>query len=750
MTNLTNLHETQDLQLAIEGMNCASCIKSIEKALLATSGVESASVNFADKRAQVRASVDPQTLIKAVADAGYKATVIHSEADLEAEQEAAERAYLRKMVWKTIAAAIIAIPLLVSGIVYPFLPPLITRMQQFIWLGIGIICLFTMWFAAGHIFAGAWKAFKSHAANMDTLIAIGTGAAWSYSMVVIIFLNYLPAQTRNLYFDTALTIITLVNLGVVLETHARGKTSQAIRRLIGLQPKTARVLRGNKEIDVPIADVVTNDLLRMRPGEKIPVDGVITEGQSTIDEAMLTGEPIPVTKKIGDEVVAGTLNKTGSFIFRATHVGKDTALARIVNMVKQAQNSKPAIGRLADIISAVFVPIVLIIAVITALTWYNFGPQPHLIYMLVTAITVLVIACPCALGLGTPMAVMVGVGKAAEFGVLIRNGDALQQAGRLTTVVLDKTGTITKGQPSVTEIIPTSDYNEAQLLTIAASIETHSEHPLAAAIVQATQTKKLTLQAVNDFIAISGKGVKAKLNNDEILFGNRQLMIDHNVTIDTLTAKANELADRGQTPMYLAQANQLIGILAVADPIKADSKAAVSRLHKLGLKVVMLTGDNRKTANAVAKDVGIDEVFAELLPQDKLAKITLLQDRGEKVGMVGDGINDAPALAKANVGFAIGTGTDVAIESGDVTLMRDSLHGVPDAIASSRATVRNIKQNLFFAFIYNTLGIPIAAGVLYPLIGILLNPIIAGGAMALSSLTIVMNANRLRFFKPAN
>ncbi len=740
--------QQESCQLTIEGMHCASCIKSIEAALHEVPGVTNASVNFADKRAIIIGRAEEKALINAVKSAGYQAEKVQSEAEAQDKQEAQEQAFLNKVFWKMIVAFIVAIPLFISATIYPFLPPLETTAQQFVWLGVGIISLLTMIYSAGNIYAGAWHAFKSHSANMDTLIAIGTGAAWLYSMTVIVFLAVMPESTRNLYFDTAIMIIALINLGSYLETRARGKTSQAIKRLIGLQPKTARVIRDGEEQDVALEQVQQGELIRVRPGEKIPVDGEITEGTSTIDESMLTGEPLAVKKAIHDEVVAGSINKTGSFIFRATHVGKDTALARIVNMVRQAQNSKPAIGRLADSISAVFVPIVLIIAVITALVWFNFGPTPRLVFMLVTAITVLVIACPCALGLGTPMAVMVGVGKAAEFGVLIRNGDALQTAGKLSVVALDKTGTVTEGQPKVTDIITGEGISESDLLVLAASIEVSSEHPLAAAIVEAAKEKQLLLEKIEAFQAISGRGVSAQVNSKLTLFGNKELMLENNISIDDLNVKAEKLASLGKTPMYLAQNGQLAGIIAVADPIKADSAAAIKRLHKLGIKVAMLTGDNRHTAAAVAKQVGIDEFFAELLPEAKLAKIELLQQRGEKVGMVGDGINDAPALAKADVGFAIGTGTDVAIESADITLMRDSLEGVPDAIASSRATVKNIKQNLFFAFIYNIVGIPIAAGILYPFIGLLLSPIIASAAMAMSSLTIVLNANRLRFFKP--
>ena len=529
---------------------------------------------------------------------------------------------------------------------------------------------------------------------------------------------------------------------------ARGKTSEAIKRLIGLQPKTARVVRDGIETDIAIENVGLDDTLRVRPGERIAVDGMIIEGHSSVDESMLTGEPVPVQKRQGDEVVAGTINKLGSFLFRARRIGKDTALSQIIEMVRAAQSSKPAIGRLADKVSSVFVPTVLIIAVVTFLAWFNFGPADQGPTMaIITTMTVLIIACPCALGLATPISIMVGVGKAAEFGALIRNGDALQQAGRLDTIILDKTGTVTEGKPSVTEIISVGDWSEEKILQWSASLEKSSEHPLAEAIMSAASERQVSLLEAEQFTAIAGRGVEARIEGQQVILGNRRLMRDRNIDIDSMGDAATALTYKAETPMFMAVADQAVGIVSVADAIKNDSKDAIQRLHDIGLKVVLLTGDNEATAAAVAREVGIDQVFAEVLPQDKADKVASLQRQGERVGMVGDGINDAPALARADVGFAIGTGTDVAIESADITLMRGSLHGVPDVISISRKTVRNIKQNLFGAFIYNTLGIPVAAGVLFPFIGILLNPMIAGGAMAMSSLTVVSNANRLRFFK---
>ena len=541
-------------------------------------------------------------------------------------------------------------------------------------------------------------------------------------------------------------IIGLINLGLALEVKARGRTSAAIKRLIGLQVKTARVVRAEGEVDIPIEEVFVDDIVKIRPGDKIPVDGMVMEGRSAIDESMLTGEPMPVEKGEGDLVATGTLNKTGSFLFKATRVGKDTALAQIIDMVKHAQNSKPPIGRLADVISAYFVPAIMIISVISALLWLNFGPAPAVAFAVVSATTVLIIACPCALGLATPMSVMVGVGKAAEAGVLIRNGEALQTASKITAMVLDKTGTITLGQPKVTDVIVTGDLSEDEVLGIAASLESGSEHPLAVAIVESAEERGLTTNSVQNFRAISGQGIEGNVGGSTVYFGNERLMASKQIHVEPYVSEAQKLAEEAKTPMYIASDGQLVGIIAVSDPIKEDSIQAIRRLQSSGIRVIMLTGDNRATAQAVANQVGIAEYFAEVLPKDKTDKIMALQMENEIVGMTGDGINDAPALATADVGFAIGTGTDVAIESADITLMRGSLHGLADAIAVSKATLRNIKQNLFGAFVYNTAGVPIAAGILYPFFGLLLSPIIAGAAMALSSLTVVMNANRLRLF----
>ena len=734
-------------RLSIGGMSCAGCVAAVEDALRKTPGVDEASVNFAEHTAQVRGDVDADTLIKSVVDAGYEAAELKGLDDEQAEREAKEMVEYRRLLKKAAVAAVVGAPLMAGGMLDLF-PPLASDDGQVFWLMAGIAALVVMVYSGGHFFVGAWKQFRHHNANMDTLIAMGTGAAWLYSMAIVFAPHTVPSIAQHAYFEAAAIIIALINFGSALEMRARGKTSEAIKRLVGLQPKTARVVRDGREVDVPIVEVGLGETLRVRPGERLPVDGVVIDGHSNIDESMITGEPLPVAKQNGDEVVGGTINTSGTFLYQAKRIGKDTVLARIIEMVRTAQASKPSIGRLADRVAAVFVPSVMIIAVVTFLIWYNFGPSPVLSYAIVATMTVLIIACPCALGLATPISIMVGVGKAAEFGVLIRNGEALQQAGRLTTVVLDKTGTVTEGKPKVTAVVPRGWVNAEQLLEIAATVEAASEHPLAAAVVAAADEKGMRRLEMSGFEAASGRGVRAQMNQQRVLLGNRRWMEENGVNLGELVDEAERLAADGQIPLYLSLNDMGAGVIAVSDPIKEDSAAAVARLHLAGLKVVMLTGDARVTAEAVARQVGIDQVIAEVLPEDKDQQVAALQQSGEIVGMVGDGINDAPALARADVGFAVGGGTDVAIESADITLMRGSLHGVADAIAISRATVRNIKQNLFGAFVYNSLGIPVAAGALYPFIGMLLNPMIAGAAMAMSSLTVVSNANRLRLFRP--
>lgn len=735
------------IKLSLQNVSCASCVSSIENYLGSLPNVETVSVNFPQKTVEVTGDASIEAIQSELEKLGYGAKVFDEESFFNDSEQEEEQAYYRTLLRKFYTAGLAGLILLVGSLL-DYLPGLTTTLGQVVWSGIGLVSLLIMIYSGGHLYHNAYRAFWSNHATMDTLIGLGTGAAWFFSMFVTLFPDVVPELARHVYFEAALIIIALVDLGAALEIRARGKTSLAIKRLIGLQAKTARVVKESEEVDIALEDVVVDDVVRVRPGEKIPVDGLIIEGSTSIDESMLTGEPLPKSKQVGDEVIGGTMNAAGSFLYKATRVGKDTALAQIINLVQQAQNTKPPIARLADIVSSFFVPAVMVISVLTALVWFNFGPLPVTGFMLVTAMTVLIIACPCALGLAAPISVIVGMGKAAEYGTLIRNGEALQQASNLSAIILDKTGTITHGKPELAKVISLGHLSEERLLQLSASIEKGSEHPLGAAIVNAARAQNIKTLPASEFEAIAGHGISAQIDNQKVWFGNDKLMLREKFDLSIAESEARELAGLGHTPMYFAVENKIEGIISVADLIKEDSKSAIERLQAQGIKVIMLTGDNAITASHVASQVGIDEVMAEVLPQDKSAKVKSLQEQGLLVGMVGDGINDAPALAQADVGFAIGSGTDVAIESADITLMRSSLHGVVDAISISSATMGNIKQNLVGAFIYNTLGIPIAAGILYPFLGFFLNPMIAGAAMALSSVTVVSNANRLRFFKP--
>jgi len=734
----------------ISGMHCASCVAKIEKSLKAVSGISDAKVNFADNTLLVDANQDllPDTVINIITELGYGA-VLSVDLELEEQQrKSIEQQHYSALIIKTVVASLLGVPLMILGLL-GLEPSLVSGSGKLINLILGVATFAILVYSGGHFFKGAWKALKKHDANMDTLIAMGTGIAWVYSMIAILFTQQLPIMAQHVYFEAAVIIIALVNLGAVLELRARRHTSDAIKKLMKLQPKTARIIRDGEEIDVPVATLEIGCQIRVRPGEQIPVDGELTSGTSFIDESMLTGEPIANLKKIGDSVIGGTLNKNGSFIFKATRVGKATVLAQIIQMVQQAQSSKPPLARLADTIASYFVPGVLIIAIITALIWFNVGVEPRVAYMLVTSMAVLVIACPCALGLAIPISVMVGIGKAAEYGILIRNAQALQQAGELTAIILDKTGTITEGHPQVTGVYPSQNVDVKYILSLAASLEAGSEHPLAEAIVNAAKEQQSNLVSVTDFKAIMGHGVTGKIEGQQIFLGNHSLMMDQKIPVGGWLQRADEFAQSAQTPIFVATDQAILGVITIADPIKAHAKNAIARLQKMGLKIVMITGDHQTTAQAIASQVGISDVMAEVLPQDKANRVAQLQRQGEKVGMVGDGINDAPALAQAEVGFAIGTGTDIAIESAGITLMRGSLHGIADAILISKQTVKNMKQNLFGAFFYNIIGIPIAAGILFPFTGLLLSPMLAGAAMAFSSVTVVANANRLRFYKPS-
>jgi len=737
--------QEQEIRLSILGMRCAGCIAAVETALQGVSGVSSVNVNFADHSAVVIGAAESEQLKTALKQAGYDAAVMEGLED-PGDEERQEEARYTDLMRKAAVAGALGFPLMV-GAHMDWFPLMGTAEGTGFWTKVALVTLVVMFYSGGHFFTSAYKLLRVKQANMDTLIALGTGSAWLYSSIVIDYSEQLPSLSSHAYFEASAIILAFINLGSALETRARGKTSAAIRALIGLQPRTARVVREGQEIDIPIEDVGLGEILRVRPGEKIAVDGVLQEGHSTVDESMLTGESLPVEKVLDSPVAAGTINQNGSFLFRATRIGRDTALAQIIYSVRQAQSSKPELAKLADKISAIFVPVVVAISMFTFFVWLILGPDPSLGYAFVTSMTVLVIACPCALGLATPISVMVSVGRAAQMGVLIRKGEALQTAGKLTCLILDKTGTVTVGKPTLAHIAAFAGYTEEQVLQRAASLESGSEHPLAAAILTAAEEKQLKLDKVRKFHAVAGHGITGRIADQQWLLGNAALMAENQIAIDAHNDTMTELAAQGQTPMLLAVDQTLVGIVAVADPIKVDSAKAVQQLKQRGVRVLMVTGDNEITAKAIAAQAGIDEVRAQVLPQDKAMVVKELQAQGEIVGMVGDGINDAPALAQADVGFAIGTGTDVAIESADVVLLQGSLLKVPEAMALSKLTVTNIKQNLLGAFFYNTIGIPVAAGLLYPLFGVLLNPMIAGAAMAMSSVTVVSNANRLRWIK---
>ncbi len=730
-----------ETRLSIAGMMCAGCVSSVEEALTSVAGVTSAQVNLGERTAIIAGEYSMDAVQAAVKKAGFEAQELTSLAD-ETDKENQELKAYHVLWWRAAVSGVLGFGLFISMIM-GWLPNIIEG--RTFWLIISVVTLAILVFVGGHFFSGAWTALKNRRGNMDSLIAMGTGVAWLYSTLVVLFPDLMPTIAHHVYFESAIIIVALVSLGAALETKARGRTSQAIKRLIGLQPDTARAIRNGEEIDIPIAEVGLEETLRVRPGEKIPVDGVVIEGQSFVDESMLTGEPMPVDKTKDAKVFGGTLNTQGSFLMSATGIGRDTALAHIIDLVRKAQSSKPAIGRLVDKIAAVFVPIVLIIAAVAFAIWYFFGPDPQLAYAIVVAMTIMVIACPCALGLATPISIMIGVGRAAENGILIRNGEVLQQASRLTTVVLDKTGTLTEGNPQLTTIVPVSTESEDEVLALSASLEIGSEHPLGIAVLNAAKAREIDFKdkQVGDFTSIAGRGITAKINGVSYWLGNAELMRDLNIVLDDILSKADELAEQGTTPVYLAKKGELLGLMGISDPIRKDSQEAINRLQALGLRTVLLTGDNQKTAEAVAKTLGIDEVFAEVMPSDKIEKIRSLQAQNEVVAMVGDGINDAPALTQADVGIAIGTGTDVALEAADIALMSASIDGVSKTIGLSKATMKNIKQNLWGAFFYNVIGIPIAAGVLYPFFGILLSPIIAATAMSLSSVTVVSNASRL-------
>jgi Cu+-exporting ATPase len=749
---------TETARLDIQGMHCASCAVAVERALNATPGVLDAAVNPTTEVATVTFDPGMPTgeLERAVERAGYgvRAPAAEREDPLEHQQLEREREY-RSLWHRFVFAAGIAVPVLIVS--YPELFGLDawaafregSDSLWWIWRVAGVATIPVLAWAGAQFYTGAWRALRHRQANMHTLIAVGISAAWLYSTVAVIAPSIFPkASFAQVYYDVSAVVVALVTLGMALEVKAKGRSSEAIRKLVGLQAKTARVIRDGQEADIPVKEVIVGDVVAVRPGEKVPVDGVIVQGESSLDESMVTGESLPVDKSTGDEVIGATINTSGAFRFKAVKVDKDTALASIVRMVGDAQASKLPIQRVVDQVSGIFAPAVMIAAVAAFVVWFNLGPTPVLAYAVIVAVTVLIIACPCALGLATPTSLTVGMGKGAERGVLFRGGDSLQAARQLEVLVLDKTGTITHGKPALTDVIALAGASEDEVLTKAAAVERDSEHPLAQAIVAGATARGLAPAEPNGFRSLAGHGVQAHVDGSAVLLGSARLMTDSAIVVEALDAHAERLAGEGKTPMYLALDGKAAGLIAVADTIKPDSVAAIAKLRALGLQVVMITGDNTRTAQAIARQVGVDRVLAEVLPQDKAHEVQRLQLEGKRVGMVGDGVNDAPALTQAHVGFAIGTGSDVAIESSDVTLVGGSLDGVVMAIEISRATMRNIKQNLLGAFVYNGAGLPIAAGVFYPLTGLLLSPLIAAAAMAFSSFTVVSNANRLRRFKP--
>ncbi len=745
----------REVIIPIGGMTCASCAKAVEKAVGRIDGVILSSVNIATEK--LTAKYDPEVtrlseIKSSIKKAGYEPLDIEEKTEMDMENERKNKE-TRDLRLRLIVSAIFTVPLLIVSMGHMVglkLPSIISPHENPMNFALVQLLLSIPVVASGYKFyTRGFKSLFKLSPNMDSLVAIGTGSAILYGLFSIYQISIGNMEyASDLYFESAATIITLISLGKYLEALAKGQTSEAIKKLMGLAPKTATVLQNGKEIEIPIEEVEVEDIILVKPGEKVPVDGVVTEGLTSVDESMLTGESIPVEKKIGDSVVGASINKNGLIKFKATKVGKDTALSQIIKLVEEAQGEKAPIAKLADVISGYFVPIVITVAVISGLAWYISGQS--VIFSLTMFISVLVIACPCALGLATPTAIMVGTGKGAENGILIKGGEALETVHKIDTIVFDKTGTITEGKPKLTDIIPMDGISEEEILKLAASAEKGSEHPLGEAIVKSAEDRGIDIKKVDSFEAIPGHGIKAGMDGADILLGNKKLMKDNGIDLLDLEKISNELADAGKTPMYIAKDNNILGIVGVADIVKQSSKKAILKLHSMGIEVAMITGDNKSTAMAISKEVGIDRTLSEVLPQDKANEIKKLQKESKKVAMVGDGINDAPALAQADIGIAIGSGTDVAIESADIVLMKSDLMDVSTAIELSQKTIKNIKENLFWAFGYNIIGIPIAAGLLYIPFGIKLNPMISAAAMSLSSVSVVTNALRLKRFKPTN
>ncbi|WP_088142877.1 heavy metal translocating P-type ATPase [Achromobacter xylosoxidans] len=741
------------IELSVTGMTCASCVGRVEKALKAVPGVSSASVNLATERASITAAggVPASALIQAVAKAGYDAKPLAAEAsdtDAVAERQAAELKSLKRALT---VATIFALPVFILEMGAHIVPAFHHVIAETIgtqnsWYLQFVLASIVLFGPGLRFFKKGIPALLRGAPDMNSLVAVGTSAAYAYSVVATFAAGLLPAGTVNVYYEAAAVIVALILLGRYMEARAKGNTSEAIKRLLGLQAKTARVVRNGATLELAIDEVVAGDLIEVRPGERIPVDGEVVEGNSYIDESMISGEPVPVEKQPGSEVVGGTVNQNGALTFRATKVGGDTLLAQIIRMVEQAQGSKLPIQALVDRITMWFVPAVMAAAVVTFIIWLTFGPEPALTFALVNAVAVLIIACPCAMGLATPTSIMVGTGRAAQMGVLFRKGEALQSLKDAQVVAVDKTGTLTKGRPELTDLIVAPGFERNAVLGKVATVEAKSEHPIAQAIVDAARAENIALGTISQFESITGFGVSARVDGDLIEIGADRFMRELGLSVEAFGSDAARLGDEGKTPLYAAVNGQLAAMIAVADPIKETTAAAIRALHDLGLKVAMITGDNRRTGEAIARQLGIDEVVAEVLPDGKVAAVQRLKQQYGPIAYVGDGINDAPALAEADVGLAIGTGTDIAIEAADVVLMSGDLGGVPNAIALSKATIRNIKQNLFWAFAYNVALIPVAAGLLYPVNGSLLSPVFAAGAMALSSVFVLSNALRLRRF----
>ena len=750
----SNIKDTQvppasiQLQMLIQGMTCASCVSSVEKALTNVEGVEKAQVNLAEQSALVFASQDSDDLLNAIVEsvkqAGYQAEILQDAATQQEKQAQQQRQQQKRFKLDAIAGLVVGAPLMIWGVAGGNMMIRNTN-DQLAWGAIGIVCLLLLATAGKHFFSNAWLAATHKRATMDTLVALGTGAAWFYSMLVVIFPDWFPLASRHVYFEASAMIIGLISLGHYIEAKAKANTTRSLQALINLQPQQATVITEQGDQQIAVEQITLGMKLRIKPGEKVPVDGVVIQGESYIDESMLTGEPVPVLKAQEAQVSAGTLNTDGGLVIEATGIGANTMLARIIRMVRTAQSSKPAIAKLADQISSVFVPVVVGIAILAALVWFAVGPEPKASYMLVVTTTVLIIACPCALGLATPLSVTVGVGKAAELGILIKDADALQLASKVDTVVFDKTGTLTQGKPSVQQVF-THATSQEDLLALAYAAERQSEHPLAKAVCDYAKRHDAKDVSLDKFENVRGRGILATYQDKPLLIGSLQFMQAENVETSALKSAIDECAKNAWTPVAVALNGELIGLIAIADPIKSDAKQALSALKSQGIKTVMLTGDNQHVANAIGQELGIDEVIAQVMPDEKAQHIEQLQSQGHVVAMVGDGINDAPALALANLGIAMGSGSDVAIESSQMTILNTSPMAVVHAIELSRATLKNMKQNLFGAFVYNSLGIPVAAGVLYPAFGFLLSPVVAGAAMALSSITVVSNANRLRLF----